>query len=44
MHLEALVRMQEQLAEMDVGLSDTDLLTVFLGSLLKFYQPLINAI
>ena len=43
-HLETLARMQEQLAGMGVGLPDTDLITVILGSLPKSYQPLINAI
>jgi hypothetical protein len=43
-HLEALMRMQEQLAGMDAGLTDDDLVTVILGSLPKGYRPLINAI
>ena len=43
-HLETLAKMQEQLAGMDAGLDGTDLVTVILGSLLKLYQPLINAI
>src|SRR5882724_2485434 len=44
MHLETLVRMQEQLAGMGAGLPDTDLITVILGSLPKLYWPLINAV
>jgi len=44
MHLETLARMQEQLAGMGVGLPDTDLITVILGSLLRLYRPLINVI
>ena len=37
MHLEALLRMQEQLAGMEAGLTDDDFITVILGSLLKSY-------
>jgi len=44
MHLETLMGMQEQLVGMDAGLPDTDFIMVILGSLLKSYQPLINAI
>jgi gag-polypeptide of LTR copia-type len=36
-HLEALMRMQEQLAGMDAGVTDDDLVTVILGSLPKGY-------
>jgi len=36
--------MQEQLDGMGGGLTDTDLITIILGSLPKSYQPLINAI
>jgi len=42
MHLET--QMQGQLAWMCVGLPDTDHVMVILGSLLKSYWPLINAI
>ena len=41
-HLETL--MQEQLAGMEVGLTDDELITLILGSLLKSYRALINAI
>ena len=44
MHLETLAKMQEQLTGMGVGLDDTDLVMVILGSLLKSYWPLINSI
>jgi len=44
MHLETLLRMQEQLTRMGVALTDLDLVTVILGSLPKSYQLLINAI
>jgi len=43
-HLESLSRMQEQLDGMGGRLTDTDLITVILGSLPKSYRPLINAI
>jgi gag-polypeptide of LTR copia-type/Zinc knuckle len=43
-HLETLVRMQEQLAGMNAGLTDDDLVTIILGSLPKSYCSLINAI
>jgi len=43
-YLETLMKMQEQVTGMGVGLPDTDLVTVILRSLLKLYQPLINAI
>jgi len=36
-HLESLSRMQEQLDGMGGGLTDTDLITVILGSLPKLY-------
>jgi len=36
--------MQEQLTGMGGRLTDTDLITVILGSLPKLYQPLINII
>ena len=44
MHLETLMRTQEQLAGMNTALTDNDLVTVILGSLPKSYRPLINAI
>jgi gag-polypeptide of LTR copia-type/Zinc knuckle len=43
-HLETLVRMQEQLAGMNAGLTDDDRVTVILGSLPKSYRSLINTI
>jgi len=43
-YLETLERMQEQLMGMGVGVPNTDLVMVILGSLPKLYQPLINAI
>src|SRR5882724_6730278 len=43
-HLKSLLPMQEQLAGMGVGLTNLDLVNVILGSLLKSYRPLINAI
>jgi hypothetical protein len=42
-HLEALAKMQEQLASMDAGLSKTEFVTVILGSLPKSYRPVINS-
>jgi len=39
MHLETLTRIQEQLTGMGVGLPDTGLIMVILGSLPKLYQP-----
>ena len=44
MHLETLMKMQEQLVGMCAGLPDTDLVTIILISLPKSYRPLINAI
>ena len=44
MHLETLMRTQEQLAGMNAALTDDDLVTVILGSLPKSYWPLINTI
>ena len=43
-HLEALMRMQEQLVGMEAGLTDDELITLILGSLPKSYRALINAI
>jgi gag-polypeptide of LTR copia-type len=44
MHLESLMKMHEQLAGMNVALTDDDLVTIILGSLPKSHRPLINAI
>ena len=43
-HLEAIMKTQEQLAGMDAGLEDPELVTFILGSLPSSYRPLINAI
>jgi len=43
-HLELLLRMQEQLTGMGAGLAYANLISIILGSLLKSYCPLINAI
>jgi hypothetical protein len=42
-HLEALAKMQKQLASMDAGLSKTEFVTVILSSLPKSYHPVINS-
>jgi gag-polypeptide of LTR copia-type len=44
MHLETLMRMQEQLAGMNTALTNDDLVTIILGSLPKLHHSLINAI
>ena len=44
MHLENLMRIQEQLAGMNAGLTEDDLVTVILGLLPKSYCSLINMI
>ena len=43
-HLEDLMSKQEQLTEMNTGLTNDDLITIILGSLPKLYCPLINTI
>jgi gag-polypeptide of LTR copia-type len=43
-HLETLIRMQEQLAEMNPALTNNNLVTIILSSLPKSYHSLINAI
>jgi gag-polypeptide of LTR copia-type len=43
-HLEAMMRMQEQLMGMEAGHMDDELITLILGSLPKSYRALINAI
>jgi replication-associated recombination protein RarA len=43
-HLESLMKMCEQLAGMNVALTNDVLVTIILGSLTKSYRPLINAI
>jgi hypothetical protein len=43
-HLESLMKMHEQLAGMNTALTDEDLVMIILGSLPKWYHPLISVI